>query len=139
MKTRVFVVICMALGLGAALWSLRSPAPPQEQPRVALAGGVYAKEEPPGIVGLFEITAEGPRFTLCDTGREYRVEGDDETMSKLQLAYRSLRVQASDGVVAELYGIAGDRRKQDVFDAQGIRSVHPKLDGECAPGTSGGR
>lgn len=135
MKTRVFVVVCMVVGLGAALWSLRrsQPAAPQRQPRVALAGGIYTNETPPGIVGLYEVTTEGPRFTLCDSGEIFRVEGDEETMQKLQLAYRSLRVQASDGVVAELYGIAGDRRNKDVFDAQGVRSVHPRLDGECVP------
>lgn len=131
MKT-VIVGVVLVTALGAGLWKVRTPAAAKPERRVALAGGIYTTE-PPGIIGLYEESDEGPRFTFCDTGEVYRVEGSEEGMGKLKLAYRSLRVQASDGIVAELYGVADGNRKQGIFELQGIRSVHPRLDGECVP------
>ncbi len=128
MKTAV-ISFLLVVAMGAGVWSLRKPPQQKSKARVALAGGVYTTE-PPGIVGLYEVNGQEARFTMCDTGEVYAVEGGDETMGKLQLAYRSLRVQASDGIVAELYGSTNDK-KPGIFEAQGIRSVHPRLDGEC--------
>lgn len=129
MKT-VVVGGLLFIALGAGLFSLKQPQEPKRRARVALAGGIYTNE-PPGIVGLYEEGEAGPRFTTCDTGDIYAVEGTEDTMGRLKLAYRSLRVQATDGVIAELYGVADDNKRKGIFDAQGIRSVHPRLDDEC--------
>ncbi len=123
--------VVLAAALGGGLWKIKGTAEKKSPPRVALAGGIYTKE-PPGLVGLYEETSSGAHFTMCDTGEKFEVRGGDETMSRMKLAYRSLRLQASDGIVAELYGVAGQKKGQNIFEAQGIRSVHPRLDGECS-------
>ncbi|MDX1982519.1 MAG: hypothetical protein SFV51_19755 [Bryobacteraceae bacterium] len=122
---QALLIALLAGGLVAGLMALRKPAAAKRERRVALAGGIYTVEEPPGIVGLVEW-GDKPTFQLCDTGEILALEGGQETMFKLRLAHRSLTVQKGDGVVAELYGVA-----DKVFDAQGVRSVHPRMEGEC--------
>jgi hypothetical protein len=128
---QALILVLLAGGLIGGLVAIRQPAPAKRERRVALAGGIYTVEEPPGIIGLLEW-GDQPRFRLCDTGELLALKADKETMFQLELAQRSLTVQKGDGVVAELYGVA-----DKIFDAQGVRSVHPRGDGECPAAGSG--